>query len=142
MKDLLIAKILITIGSMIFIVLGGIHMFYTFFSNRFSPRNSLTETEMRQTSPVLTKQTTMWNAWIGFNASHSLGAIFFGAINILLTSSFFTVFENSTGLIIMDSITILFYFFLAKRFWFKIPLTGILLSGLCFTVAFILILIH
>ena len=29
-------------------------------------------------SPVITRETTMWKAWVGFNASHSFGAILFG----------------------------------------------------------------
>ncbi len=28
---------------------------------------------MQQVSPVITRQTTMWKAWVGFNASHSYG---------------------------------------------------------------------
>jgi hypothetical protein len=35
---------------------------------------------MSQTHLVLTRQTTMWRAWIGFNASHSMGAVFFGLV--------------------------------------------------------------
>jgi hypothetical protein len=35
---------------------------------------------MSATAPVISRETTMWKAWIGFNASHSLGAILFGLV--------------------------------------------------------------
>ena len=39
---------------------------------------------MKQTSPVLTKDTTVWDAWVGFNASHSIGAMLVAAFYIPL----------------------------------------------------------
>jgi hypothetical protein len=135
-----VEKILIIGGSLIFFTLGGLHLYYTFFTEKFLPRNADLLPGMQNTSPRLTKDTTMWKAWVGFNASHSLGAMFFGAVNSVLAFSFFGAFENSIMIIVIDSLTILLYFFLAKNYWFRIPLTGIALSGLCFIVAFILIL--
>jgi len=66
-------KILIIIGASIFGILGTMHLLYTFFTNKFTARNQHVVEAMQSTSPVLTKETTMWKAWIGFNASHSLG---------------------------------------------------------------------
>jgi dienelactone hydrolase len=42
---------------------------------------------MNSTSPVLRKETTIWRAWVGFNASHSLGTIILSAIYIPLAFS-------------------------------------------------------
>lgn len=133
-----IEVILIVIGSSIFLILGSIHLFYTFFTSKFTPRNSAVEQEMKNTSPILTKQTTVWNAWVGFNASHSLGAIFLGLVNILLITQYFSVAHDSLTLQIINLSTILFYLFLAKRYWFKTPLTGIIISSICFMIATIL----
>ncbi len=69
-------------GSVIFIILGVIHLLYTFFTNKFSSRNKNVIHEMKSSYPNLTKETTMWKAWIGFNASHSSGAMFIGIMNI------------------------------------------------------------
>ena len=135
---MLIEKILLLTGSFILLVLGGLHLYYTFFSRKFFPKNPNTEIEMKNTSPRVTKETTLWNAWIGFNASHSLGAIFFGLINLTLVITLFNVLRESIALQVIDTFTLLFYLFLAKRYWFKIPLTGILISSLCFIVTFIL----
>jgi hypothetical protein len=30
--------------------------------------------------PPITKETTMWRCWVGFNASHSIGLILFGLV--------------------------------------------------------------
>lgn len=130
--------VLIVIGSLIFLVLGSIHLYYTFFSKNFSPRNSAVEMEMRNTSPLLTRQTSMWNAWVGFNGSHSLGAIFLGLVNCVLAIQYIQVLHDSILLQLINLFVVLFYFFLAKRYWFKIPLTGIFISSLCFAVATIL----
>ena len=77
----MISQYLWVTGSLIMFVLGTTHLVYTFFSNRFSPRNGDVEEGMKLTSPRLTGETTVWKAWIGFNASHSSGAMFIGIIN-------------------------------------------------------------
>lgn len=135
---MVIAQVLLVIGSSIFLVLGNLHLYYTFFSSKFQPRNPAVENEMSSTSPNITKQTTMWRAWIGFNASHSLGAIFFGAVNLVLSLSLFHVFQQSVFLPVIILSTLLFYLFLARNYWFRIPFIGILLANLCFITAFII----
>ena len=137
----MIEKVLLLSGSSIIFILGAIHLKYTFFSSKFQPRNAQAETEMKNTSPRLTRETTVWNAWIGFNASHSLGAIYFGIINIILVVSFFPVVQESLVLRLFNITVLLFYLFLAKKYWFKIPLIGILISSLCFILAYALIFI-
>lgn len=60
------AQILLIVGAAIFGVLGTIHLLYTFFSNKFDARDTSVSEAMKQTSPVLTGETSMWDAWIGF----------------------------------------------------------------------------
>ena len=136
----MIERILLLIGSAIYIALGSLHLYYTFFTNRFSPWNAQAETEMKNTSPRLTRQTTMWRAWIGFNGSHSSGAIFFGLVNMLLVISLFEFVQQSARFQLLDLAMNFFYVFLARKYWFSIPYKGILIATFCFTVAFLLIL--
>ncbi|HRI80283.1 MAG TPA: hypothetical protein PLR06_12180, partial [Cyclobacteriaceae bacterium] len=91
--------------------------------------------EMRNTSPILTKSTTMWKAWMGFNASHSLGAMYFGIINFVLVLGFFEVYQSSILLQLVNWLTLAFYLYLGKKYWFRIPFTGILMATICFAVA-------
>lgn len=131
----MIKQVLPLIGSLIFLILGGMHLFYTFFSNKFSARNPQADVAMQNTSPRLTSQTTMWRAWLGFNGSHSLGVIFFAVANIILVLQYFPILQNSYALQILDILTSGFYVFLAKKYWFKIPLLGTLVAFCCFFAA-------
>src|SRR5688572_16874063 len=70
-------------GSLPFLILGSIHLLYTFFTNKFSSRNPAVDEAMKTSHPVLTNKTTMWRAWVGFNASHSSGVIYIGLVNFL-----------------------------------------------------------
>jgi hypothetical protein len=135
----MLEKILWLTGSSIFLILGALHLFYTFFTNKFNARNKSVTDGMKNVSPVLTKETTMWNAWIGFNASHSAGAIFFGIINILLAAQYFSLLQDSVTIISLTIITVMFYSWLGKKYWFRIPFTGIVIAAGCFIIATVLI---
>ena len=136
----MIERYLWILGSSIFIVLAGLHLIYTFFTNKFSIRDAAVEEGMKRTFPVLTRKTTVWKAWIGFNASHSIGGIFFGTINLLFACQYFFLLENSLSLVLLTCAISYFYLFLGFKYWFIIPLTGILISSVCFSVATIILL--
>lgn len=135
----MIEKYLMIIGSSILVLLGSLHLYYTFFTDKFMSKQIKTFELMKQDSPILTKETTMWKAWIGFNASHSLGAIFIGLVNIIISLECFEFYQKSCGLLLLNNLTICFFLFLAKKYWFKVPLIGVLISAFCFTIASIII---
>lgn len=137
----MIEKYLWIAGSIPFIILGTIHLLYTFFTNKFSVRNKDVEEKMKISFPVLTSRTTMWKTWIGFNASHSAGAIFIGVVDLFIALNYFFILRESLFLLLFHLVTILFYLWLGKKYWFSIPFTGILVSSCCFVAATILILI-
>jgi hypothetical protein len=132
---MMLVKIFWLTGASIFLFLGSLHLYYTFFTNKFSTKNKNAEIEMKNTHPLLTKDTTIWKAWIGFNASHSSGVIFIGLINIILVLQYFPVIQNSVLLHLLNIITTVFYCWLGKKYWFRIPFTGILVSAFCFLAA-------
>ena len=74
-------------GSLAFVILETIHLLYTFFTNKFSSRNSRRDEEMKLSHPAITKQITMWSGWIGFNASHSSGVMYIGIIKFIGSGS-------------------------------------------------------
>lgn len=131
----MLGKISVITGAGIFAALGTLHLYFTFFSNKFLARDENVTQSMKRTSPVLTKDTTMWNAWIGFNASHSLGAMLFGAVYILLAVRHDDVLRDSWGFMAIAITTALFYLYLAKKYWFRIPFLGILAATICFCLA-------
>ena len=136
----MIAQVLWITGAFIVLVLGTVHLAYTFFTNKFSSRNANVVDEMKKSYPRLTNKTTLWKAWIGFNASHSAGAIFLGLVNIILAVQYFQLLKQSYLLLVLNIITIAFYLFLAKQYWFKIPFTGILVTLLCFVASVVLMI--
>lgn len=134
----MLAKYLWETGSLIIAVLGSIHLYYTFFTRKFHSKNESVVTQMEQSSPLLTQETTMWRAWIGFNASHSSGAMFIGIINIFLAETFFETLQTSHFYFLFNIVTLGFYLWLARRYWFRIPFTGILIAFACYTLSYIL----
>jgi hypothetical protein len=134
-----ISQVLFIIGASIFGILGFAHLIYTFFTDKFNAHNPDVTEAMKSTSPNISKETTVWRAWIGFNASHSLGAILFSAIYIPLAFSHIEFITNNSWFAVLPSVVGFSYLFLAKNYWFKIPLFGILISTICFISAFVLI---
>jgi hypothetical protein len=132
------AKYLWIFGSVVITVLGTIHLIYTFCSNKFSPGDEKLADEMKMSSPVLTRQTTMWKASKGFNATHCSGAMFIGIINLYLAVKHFIIFQSDNFFFLFNMLTIGFCVWLAKKYWFNIPLTGILITFICFIISFIL----
>lgn len=76
----MLSQILTVISAGIIMLLGLAHLAYTYYGDKLYPRDTDLLARLKTTSPVISRQTSMWNAWIGFNASHSLGAILFGAV--------------------------------------------------------------
>jgi hypothetical protein len=97
---------------------------------------------MKRSNPILTKETTMWKAWIGFNASHGSGAMFIGIINFYLAFRHFQLLMTDSFLTLFSIVTIVFYAWLAKTFWFRIPLLGISITLICYIASYFLTLIN
>jgi hypothetical protein len=126
---------LIVAGALIFGLLGTLHLAYTFFTGKFSPRDAATEAAMKLTHPRLTRRTTLWKAWVGFNASHSLGAMLFAAVYLLLALAHMDWLREAPGLVWLAAAGALAYLALAVRYWFRTPLIGIALASACFFAA-------
>jgi hypothetical protein len=133
----LLAQTLVAASAGIFLFLGTMHLIYTFASRKFSPRDAELESKLKLVSPVISRQTTMWRAWIGFNASHSIGAMLFG----LLYGYFaLTHFDFLVGSLFMSTLGLLFivsFLVLAKLYWFRIPLIGIGTSLVLYLLGFV-----
>jgi hypothetical protein len=100
---------------------------------------------MKLTTPAITKETTMWKAWVEFSLSHSVGLIFFSTlfgtfitlyIDFLLTEVWLLVFAVLVSLV---SLVSLVYLTFAKNYWFRITCLGISMSFLCFLTATLMI---
>ena len=137
----MIAKYLWQVGSLISVTLGSIHMYLTFFTNKFSSLNEKMIAEMKVSSPILTQDITMWKAWIGFNGSHSMGILFIGVINFYLALPYFAVLQSDHLFFLGTILTISFYVWLAKEYWFAIPFISLSIALICFIVSYVLTII-
>jgi hypothetical protein len=128
---------LIAGSAAIIMLLGLVHLLYTFCGPKLLPRDRDLKARMEEVSPVITRETTMWKAWVGFNASHSYGAILFGSVYGYLSLVHGAFLFRSTFLLSLGLLLLGGYAFLGKRYWFSVPFRGILLATVLYAIALI-----
>ena len=131
------APYLLAGSAAILFLIGLLHLRDTFHGHKLWPRDAELQERMSTVSPIITSKMTMWKAWVGFNASHSFGALLFGVVYgylALMHSEFLfdSLFLLGVGLVLLCG-----YAFLGKRYWFSIPFRGILLSLSLYVLALI-----
>jgi hypothetical protein len=128
----LAARILMLLSASIVFTLGVAHLVYTFSGPNLTPRDPALQISMSQISPVITKETTMWRCWVGFNASHSMGLVLFGLVFGYLALAqdqllFHSPFLLVVGLAMLGSLAVL-----CKVYFFSAPLTGVGIALACY----------
>ncbi|MFL9995741.1 hypothetical protein PQR34_33355 [Paraburkholderia sediminicola] len=126
------ARILMVLSASMMFALGVAHLVYTFWGPKLTPRDPALQISMSQISPVITKQTTMWRAWVGFNVSHSMGAILFGLVFGFLALAHDQLLFRSPFLLVVGLAMLGAYAVLGKVYWFSAPFTGICISLACY----------
>jgi hypothetical protein len=120
------------LSASIIFTLGVVHLVYTFWGAKLTPRDPALEISMSQISSAITKETTMWRACVGFNASHSMGLILFSLVfgylalvhgQLLFQSPFLPL----VGLAMLGGFVVL-----CKVYFFRAPLTGVCISLACY----------
>src|SRR6478736_4400320 len=131
-EGILAAKILMVLSTSIVFMLGVVHLVYTFWGPTLTPRDPALQISMSQIAPVITKETTMWRCWVGFNATHSMGLILFGLVfgflalahgQLLFQSPFLLV----VGLAMLGGVVVL-----CKVYFFSAPFIGMSISLACY----------
>ena len=109
-------------------LLGALHLLYTFSGTKLRPRDTHLERQMALVSPEISRHTTMWRAWIGFNASHAFGALLFAGVYGYLALLQPALLFASPFLLGLGLLLLLGYAWLGFRYWFRVPLAGILIA--------------
>jgi len=126
------ARILMVLSASIIFTLGAIHLVYTFWGSKLTPRDPALRISMSQVSPVITTETTMWRCWVGFNATHSMALILFGLVfgflawahgQLLFQSSFLLV----VGLAMLGGLVPL-----CRSYFFSAPFLGVSVALACY----------
>lgn len=123
---------LMTVSTLVLLTLGVLHLIYTFSGPKLMPRDPALQARMNEVPLVITRQTTMWRAWIGFNASHSMGAILFGLVYGFLAVAHAPLLFDSPFLLVVGLAMLGGFFALGKVYWFSIPFRGIAGALACY----------
>jgi hypothetical protein len=128
------ASIFITLSAAILLLLGLAHLFYTFHGNKFDPRDAQLKARLMEVSPVISSQTSLWRAGIGFHASHSFGAMLFGLVYGYLSLMHSAFLFQSWFLLGLGLLTLTGYTVLGKLYWFSVPFRGVSLATILYSV--------
>jgi hypothetical protein len=112
-------------GAALFVLLGLAHAVLIVrdlhVPRSFTPIDENLRRAMAEGPLRLAPQTTIWNAWLGFNLSHSLGLVIFGTFFGVLALHDFGMVADHLFVQLSAVVVGLMYLMLALRFWFWIP---------------------
>ena len=136
-----VVRFLLELGGGIFLLLGILHALYTFLDirepRRLVPQEPSVALAMAESPLRLARGgTTMWRAWVGFNFSHSLGAMLFGMLCAGAGLVLGTVVLPAWILFVLVLIALI-YVGLSVLYWFRIPTMGITLATVCLVIAWL-----
>lgn len=115
--------------------LGAQHLLLTFFGSRLRPRDPALPELMQGSALILTSQTTVWRAWIGFNASHSLGACLFALLYAQLAWQQPALLFTDVLLQAIGGLWLAAMLVLAGFYWFRVPFAGLAVALLMYLAA-------
>lgn len=119
---------LVAASASVILMLGLVHLLYTFHGSKLMPRDAWLQAQMCSVSPRISAQTTMWRAWVGFNASHSMGALLFGLIYLYLALNAPAMLFGSPFLCGLGLSFLFGWALLGRHYWFSVPYRAVLLA--------------
>jgi len=136
---------LLSIGGAIYGLLGALHAVYTLLDirdpRRIVPDNPLVITAMQTSKIRLTRgESTVWQGWVGFNLSHSLGALMLSAACFIVAACLRRFAFSPWVLLVLAAVSAL-YLLLAAQYWFRIPILGTAVATACLAGAWLLYLL-
>ena len=130
---------LLITGGFLFVAMGLVHglaaLADVFRPARFTPVDDNVRLAMQSTNVrFLRARASIWNAWLGFNLSHGLGLLVFGAAAIGLGLGVDGLAPSRLLLAAPVAISLV-YLVLALRFWFWAPSVLFALATAAFAAA-------
>jgi len=126
------ATVLMVASAAILFTFGLLHLVYTFSGSKLSPRDPALRTRMTEVSPVITRESTMWRCWVGFNVTHSMALMLFGLIYGFLAIAHSSLLFASPYLLVVGLLTLGALVALAKAYFFSIPFRGAAIALVCY----------
>jgi hypothetical protein len=125
-------------SALIPLVLGSLHLLYTFRGPKLLPRDAGVIEAMKGTTMVITRETSVWKAWIGFNTTHSMSLMLFGLVFGYLAIARPDVLFGSPFLLVLGFLTLAAFLVLSRAYFFSIPLAGMSLATALYAAAVML----
>lgn len=127
-----LSRYLFVAGAVPFLILGAAHAFATPWtpeqSKGLSPADPAVRNEMVRTTLLLTRRTTLWLTWVGFNLSHGLGLVLFGTVVLLIGRSEAVFAREAAVFLPLAVVVSAAYLILGVKFWFRTPIAGVAVS--------------
>jgi len=136
--------VLLLLGGSISCALGGLHAIFTFQDlrnpRRLVPVDPSVAQAMANSALRLSRGgTDMWRTWIGFNFTHSLGILLFGALAIWAGAQ-----VKALPVGVLPTLTLIgcLYLVICLLYFFRTPTIGVAIVTGCFAAAWLLSLIN
>ena len=129
------ARLLMVLSASILLTLGTMHLAYTLCGTSLAPRDPALQVSMSRISPVLTKETTMWRCWMGFNVSHSMGLILFSLVYGYLALAHDQLLFRSPFLLLVGLVMLACLIVVCRLYFFRAPLIGVSISFVFYVVS-------
>jgi hypothetical protein len=127
------AKAILMLASAGIVALFGVlHLAYTFRGPKLLPRDPGLVASMKAVTLTISRETTVWRAWLGFNASHSMALLLFGLVYGHLAVAHPGVLYGSAYLQLLGFLMLAGLLLLAWRYWFRAPFVGIVVALACY----------
>lgn len=136
------AQILIVVSAYVFLLMGVAHAVLTLrdlkHPRAFTPRDASLRLGMQQSSIALHPTINLWNAWLGFNMTHSLGLGLFGGgflyVGIMEPQAFEAAWLLQATALMVSAV----YLVVSLRFFFAKPAVGSAIGFVGFLLATVL----
>ncbi|HEX4543900.1 MAG TPA: hypothetical protein VH114_12080 [Candidatus Acidoferrum sp.] len=122
----------IAASAAVILFLGLLHLLYTFSGPELHPRDADLAAKMMTVPLVMSRETTMWRAWVGFNATHSFGLILFGAVYGYLAVRHSAFLFHSWFLLALGFALLLGYAVIARLYFFTAPFREVVLAAVLY----------
>jgi hypothetical protein len=142
MSMLELSRYVFLFGALPFILFGFLHAAATpqtpADAKGLSPRDPVVREAMAHDTILLTRRTTVWLAWVGFNLSHSLGLLLVGVVVVLIGRTSVSFQAQAAMFLPLAVLVSATYVALGVRYWFRTPVIGISLASVSFLVSWVL----
>jgi hypothetical protein len=132
-------QILVIAGASILLFLGIVHGILTLRDlsepHTFTPPDLTLRQAMQESSIAIHPHTNLWQAWLGFNLSHSLGLMMFGGTYLVIGLCYFPLFAQIRWLQCCAVSIACAYLVMSVKFWFSEPAIGAGIALTCFILA-------